>query len=140
MMSPKEIIIGFKVNFLQHCKLEFGDYVQTHEEHMNDMKSRTIGALPLWPTGNSQGGYYFHSMTMGCVIAQQGYTILPMPCEVIDHIHHKAQQENANTGLSILNHWREDIPDDPVHPNDLPNPAEEEETPDTIYIKTQVFR
>ena len=45
MMSLKEIITGFKVNFLQHCKLEFGDYVQTHEEHMNDMQSCTIEAL-----------------------------------------------------------------------------------------------
>ena len=31
MMSPKEIITRFKVNFLQHCKLEFGDYMQTHK-------------------------------------------------------------------------------------------------------------
>ena len=53
-----------------------------------------------------------------------------MPREVIDHIHHKAQQENASTRLSILNHWREDIPDEPVHPNDLPNPAEDDKTPD----------
>ena len=37
MMSPKEIITGFKVHFVQHCKLEFGDYMQTHEEHTNDM-------------------------------------------------------------------------------------------------------
>ena len=64
MMSPKEIIAGFRVNFLQHCKVEFGDYVQTHEEHTNDMKSCTIGALSLWPTGNSQGGYYFYSLTI----------------------------------------------------------------------------
>ena len=33
------IITEFNLNFLQHCKLEFGDYVQTHEEHMNDMQS-----------------------------------------------------------------------------------------------------
>ena len=71
MMSPKEIMTGFKVNFLQHCKLEFGDYVQTHEEHTNDMKSRMIGALSLQPTGNSQGGYYFYSLTTGHVIAWQ---------------------------------------------------------------------
>ena len=71
MMSPKEIITGFKVNFLQHCKLEFGDYVQTDEEHMNDIRSCMIGALLLRPTRNSQGGYYFFSLMMGCVIACQ---------------------------------------------------------------------
>ena len=70
-MSPKEIITGFEMNFLQHCKLQFGDYVQTHEEHMKDMKLCTIGALSLQPTGNSQGGYYFYSLTTGCVIAWQ---------------------------------------------------------------------
>ena len=55
---------------------------------------------------------------MGHVIAHQQYTLLPMPCEVIDHVHCKAQQENASTGLSILNHWREEILDEPVHLND----------------------
>ena len=55
MISPKEIITGFKVNFFQHCKLEFGDYVQTHEEHTNDMKLCTIGVLSLVPTINIQG-------------------------------------------------------------------------------------
>ena len=53
-----------------------------------------------------------------------------MPCEVIDHIHHKAWQENASTRLSILNRWREDILDELVHPNDSPNPAEDDETLD----------
>ena len=47
MMSPKEIITGFRVIFLQHCKLEFGDYVQTHEEHTNDMKLHMIGVWLL---------------------------------------------------------------------------------------------
>ena len=70
-MSPKEIIMGFKVIFLQHCKLEFGGYVQTHEEHTNDMKLRMIGALSLWSTCNNQGGYYFYSLTTGCVITRQ---------------------------------------------------------------------
>ena len=78
MMSLKEIIPEFKVNFLQHCKLEFGDYMQTHEEHMNDMRSCMIGALLLRPTGNSQGGYYFYSLMTGHVIPCQQYTLLPI--------------------------------------------------------------
>ena len=53
-----------------------------------------------------------------------------MPHEVIDHIHRKAWQENMSTGLSILNHWREEIPDEPVHPNDMPNPAGDNNTTD----------
>ena len=30
MMSPKEIITGLKVQFLQHCKLEFGDNIHAN--------------------------------------------------------------------------------------------------------------
>ena len=116
MMSLKEIITGFKVNILQHCKLEFGDYMQTHEEHMNDMRSCTIGALSLQPTRNSQGGYYFYSLMTGCVITRQQYTLVRMPCKVIDHVHHKVWRENTSTGLSILNCWREEILEEPVHP------------------------
>ena len=104
--------------------------MQTHEEHMNDMQSCTIGSLSLHPTGNSQGGYYFYSLTMGRVITCQQYTLLPMPHEVIDHIHRKAQQENASTRLSILNHWREEIPDEPVDPHDMPNPLGDNDTTD----------
>ena len=44
-MSPKEIITGFKVDFTNHCKLKFGDYMQTHEEHNNDMRTHPIDAL-----------------------------------------------------------------------------------------------
>ena len=129
-MSLKEIITGFKVNFLQHCKLEFGDYMQTHEEHTNDMRLCLIGALSLYPTGNSQGGYYFYSLTMGHIITHQRYTLLPISCEVIDHIHCKAWQENASTGLSILNHKREEILDEPVHPHNMPEPAGDNDTMD----------
>ena len=58
-----------------------------------------------------------------------------MPREVIDHVHHKAWQENASTGLSILNHWREEIPDEPVHPHDMPDNANDNDTTndDSLY-------
>ena len=53
-----------------------------------------------------------------------------MPREVIDHVHHKAWQENASTGLSILNHWREEILDEPVHPHHMPDNANDDNTTD----------
>ena len=53
-----------------------------------------------------------------------------MPHEVIDHVHHKAWQENTSTGLSILNHWREQILDEPVHPDNMPNNANDDDTTD----------
>jgi hypothetical protein len=56
-VGPRTIITGLTINFLVHCQLEFGSYVQTHEIHDNSMSPRTIGAICLGPKGNVQGGY-----------------------------------------------------------------------------------
>ena len=57
--SPYELILNQMLDFNLHCKVEFGEYVQTHEEHDNSMGPRTIGAVATRPTSNTQGGYYF---------------------------------------------------------------------------------
>ena len=64
-LSPCAIMSGFDLDYHKHCHLEFGAYVQTHEEHNNSMQSRTTRAIALQPTGNRQGGYYFMSLTTG---------------------------------------------------------------------------
>ena len=46
-LSPRTIMTGRQVDFAKHCKYEFGSYVQTHEEHDNSMRTRTIGAIAL---------------------------------------------------------------------------------------------
>jgi hypothetical protein len=61
--SPRTIVVGQHIDYNQHCQLEFGTYVQTHEEHDNSMLSRATGAIALRPTGNVQGGYFFMSLT-----------------------------------------------------------------------------
>ena len=62
MMSPRTIITGQLLDYHKHCRYEFGEYVQTHEEHDNSLLSRTVGAIALRPTGNQQGGYFFMSL------------------------------------------------------------------------------
>ena len=42
----------------------------------------------------------------------------------------KAWQENVSTGLSILNHWREEILDELVHPIDMPDNVNDDDTTD----------
>jgi len=36
-LSPKALVTGCKPDIHNHCKLEFGTYVQTHEAHNNSM-------------------------------------------------------------------------------------------------------
>ena len=91
--------MGLTMNYNRHCRLEFGEYVQTHEEHDNSLNPCTIGALALCPTGNIQGGYFFFCLTMGKVINRMGWTTIPMPKEVIDRVERMACQEHAGTTL-----------------------------------------
>ena len=93
--SPRAIVTGQRIDFNLHCKYEFGEYVQTHEQHDNTMATRTVGALALRPTGNAQGGHYFFSLSTGRVINRSHATRLPMPAEVIDRVHVLARRQQG---------------------------------------------
>ena len=84
-ISPRTIITGQVLDYHKHCRYEFGEYVQTHEEHDNSLVSRTVGAIALRPTGNQQGGYFFMSLHTSHIINRLHATKLPMPAEVINH-------------------------------------------------------
>jgi hypothetical protein len=101
--SPRNIICGHQLNYMTHCKLEFGTYVQVHEQHDKSLAARTTGATALRPTGNTQGGYYFYSLTTGRRLSRNHWTNLPMPAEVIERVHQLADQGNAPHGLSFAN-------------------------------------
>jgi hypothetical protein len=85
-LSPREIITGLKIDGKKHIRAEFGEYVHVHEEHDNDMATRTSGALATQPTGNAQGGFYFYSLNTGRMIDRNNWTALPMPTEVIARV------------------------------------------------------
>jgi hypothetical protein len=86
-MSPCNIVTGLDVDYKKHCRIEFGQYVQTHEKHDNSMVSRAVGALALRPTSNQQGGCYFYSLLSGRRLHRTHWTELPMPDEVKDRVH-----------------------------------------------------
>jgi hypothetical protein len=117
-LSPRTIITGQTVDFNRHCKYEFGQYVQTHEQHDNSMSPRTIGALAMRPTGNAQGNYYFFSLSTGRIINRAHATQLPMPDDVIKRVHALARRQKANPGLVFLG--CNQVPEDVIneHAND----------------------
>ena len=95
-LSPRTIVTGNTISYNRHCTYDFGEYVQTHEEHDNGMGTRTVGALALRPTGNIQGGWYFLSLDTGRILNRGAATKLPMPNEVIDRVNRMARQQRAN--------------------------------------------
>jgi hypothetical protein len=133
-LSPRTIITGQTVDFNRHCKYEFGQYVQTHEEHNNSMVPRTTGALAMRPTGNAQGNYYFFSLSMGCILNRSHATKLLMPDDVIDRVHVLAQRQRATAGLLFSDRNRhpdaddEDSDDDDseYQPDDAADPPDDD--------------
>jgi hypothetical protein len=58
-LNPRAVITGLSVDYNKHCRIEYGQYVQTHEKPNNSMATPIISTLALRPTGNQQDGYYF---------------------------------------------------------------------------------
>ena len=83
--SPQFLMTGWELEWNTHVVLEFGSYVQCHEEHSNEMIPQTMGAVCLGPTGNHQGRHWFMSLTSSAQISHHHWTELPMPHEAIDH-------------------------------------------------------
>jgi hypothetical protein len=87
-ISPRTIITGYKkIDYNKHCRLEYVEYVHTHEEHDNSLASRTVGALAMRPTGNFQGSFVFYNLRTGRTIIRNQWTCIPMPNDVIDRVH-----------------------------------------------------
>ena len=93
-ISPRAIMMGQRITYDKHCRLEFGTYVQTHEKHDNSLEPRTSGAIALRPSGNEQGGHYFISLHTGKRILRNNWTVLPMPNDVVDAVHRLAAASN----------------------------------------------
>jgi hypothetical protein len=132
-LSPRAIVAGLQIDYAKHCKLEFGTYVQTHEEHDNSMASRTTGAIALWPTGNEQGGYYFLSLTTGRRLNRNRWTALPMPGDAIERVHTLARRSGAARGLTFADRLGvplvdpdDDDDDDESYNPDDDDPADED--------------
>jgi hypothetical protein len=100
-LSRQSIVLGIKIDYNKHCHLPFGAYAQVHEDHDNSMDMHTTGAIALRPTGNNQGAYYFFSLTLGLRLNHNNWTVLPMPNNVINHLHVLAHRSpNAHPTLT----------------------------------------
>jgi hypothetical protein len=64
-MSPRCIMTGQEIDYNKHVRLEFGEYVQTHEEQDNTMTDRMLGAICLGPTGSEHGTHWFMCVASG---------------------------------------------------------------------------
>ena len=107
--SPRYFLTGRELTYDKHANIEFGTYVQTHEEHDNSMGPRTLGAICLGPTGNAQGSHWFLSLTSGFRTTRRVWTELPLPTNVKDRIDQMGRDQNMPTTLTYANRKGEEI-------------------------------
>ena len=111
--SPRYLLTGRDLSYDKHVRLPFGAYVQTHEEHTNDLRHRTLGAICLGPTGNSQGGHYFMSLTSGARIIRHRWTPLPMPADAIQRVTQMGRAQHMPSTVTFSDRHGREI-EDPI--------------------------
>ena len=115
-LSPASIVTGVAPPDYAAMRLEFGSYVQIFDgaEPTNTIRSRSLGAITLTPTGNAQGDYYFLSLASGARVSRHQWTLLPMTDAAIARVEALALHENQPLiqagGLVV--EWRPDQPID----------------------------
>ena len=60
--------------------------MQVNEEHDSSMIAHMTSGLALYPTSNTQGGYYFMSISTRHVVNWLNVTPIPMPDDVVDRL------------------------------------------------------
>ena len=60
---PMKFLIGIQVNYKKNCHIEFGSYIQTHEEHDNGMGSLNIGYIAINKKETQKGEVNFLEKT-----------------------------------------------------------------------------
>ena len=111
MQSPRYLMTGQELDYNNHVRLEFGEYVQTHKEHTNNMDKRTMGAICLGPTGNQQRSHWFLSLATGAQVSRRKWTQLPMPQEVIHRINELGKQQRMPLTLTFGDRHGREIED-----------------------------
>ena len=119
-VSPRALVVGTALNYQQHCRCPFGAYVQTHEETDNDTdRPRTLDAICLGPTGNTQGTYKFLNLSTGRRIYRRKWTELPAPDWVIKRVNELGKKDKMEQLWVFRNRNKEPIADEDTDNNTI---------------------
>jgi hypothetical protein len=85
MLLPRKIVYRHKLDFMKHCKAQFGTCCEAHDEPTLTKMMVTCLTLVivLGLMRNLQGTYKFFNMLTGKKIKQQKLTAYPMPKSII---------------------------------------------------------
>ena len=119
-MTPREVLLGRKVNYKKDYALGFGDFVKLYKPNVkkNTMQRRSMDAIALYPTGAANGAWVFlHLETMHRVV-RSWWRVEPLSDLTIAFLNNQAAVEEA-AQQRRGNHRDADIFDDvPAIPAD----------------------
>ena len=110
--SPRYIMTGRSIDSKLHARLQFGEYIQMHEEHSNDMNARTTGGICMGPTaGSSNGSHKFMSLASGKSVTRTRWSAMPMPSEVIKRVNFMGKTQGMPRTLTFADRAGKEISD-----------------------------
>ena len=119
MTTPlQQILVSEVLGWNKRARAKLGAYMQTHEEHINDMSARALGAICLGTIGNEQDGHYFMSLSTGQRIERRKLTELSMPADVIEHVNQFGRRQEMPKIITFANQLGCELSDYPDDIND----------------------
>ena len=100
-LSPHSILTGQPTPSISDFPLQFGEYVQVHNNPniSNTNAPRTTGAIALCQA-NTNGGWYFLSLTTGARLTRYSWTVIPLSQDIIERVHALADDKINNLLLN----------------------------------------
>jgi hypothetical protein len=102
--SPRAILGLPKLDYVKHCTVPFGAYVQANHKtnQTNSNASQTIDAIYLRPVNSMQGGHELYDLNSGRGITRARVTQIPVTDVVIKAIKRIAEDQGF-TSLKFKN-------------------------------------
>ena len=128
-LSPRALVTGVIVDHAKHCKLEFGEYVEVHEDDIfqNNLQPRSIGAIALGPTYSQQATYRFMSLNTGKVLHRRAFTRVPLTKDVQLRVEQLAKRQGHPTRLLFENRYEEAFADNELSDDDVSDHQDDED-------------
>ena len=103
--SPYELIIRWKMDYKNHCRVEVGTYCEVHNEPSpsNTTEPRTHEGTALGPTRNLQGSIKFYCLNTGQVLKRRNFTPIPLPGRLIAKVEDIGNKQNPGREFRSTN-------------------------------------
>jgi hypothetical protein len=85
-MTPREVMLGRKIDYNKEMALGFGDYVKiyNYRAKKNSMDNRALDAIALYPTSSASGSWVFLHLKTGKKVCRGNWKPEPMSDIVIE--------------------------------------------------------